>query len=191
MQNDSLVKIVYNNLLSLHRSGFKTWASCIESALYEEGFDAVWDNQTCDLVVINAFSESVFTRYHTTWKSVISNIQICPKLRTYCKFKEDIYCEPYLYMIKDFKLRKVMSRFRLSNHSLEIEKGWHQKPKIPVDMRLCKVCESNITEDEVHFLMLCPAYQELRQLYYDIRRELGLETYDFISILNCDKTCCM
>ena len=56
-------------------------------------------------------------------------------------------------------------------------------------MRLCKVCESNITEDEVHFLMLCPAYQELRQLYYDIRRELGLETYDFISILNCDKTC--
>ena len=190
MQDDSLIKIVYNNLLSLHRSGFKTWASCIEKALCEEGFCDVWDSQTCNLAFVNAFSVSVYTRYHHTWKSVINNIDVCPKLRTYCSFKEDIYCKPYLYMIKDFKLRKIMSRFRLSNHTLENEKGRHQKPKVPVNLRLCKACNSNINiEDEVHFLMLCPAYDEARQFYFATRRELVSGECDFISILNCDKTC--
>ena len=30
MQDNSLIKVVYNNLLSRHRSGFKTWVTCIK-----------------------------------------------------------------------------------------------------------------------------------------------------------------
>ena len=190
MQNDSLVKIVYDNLLSLHRSGFRTWATHIKNALYQEGLGEVWDSQICNVPIVNAFSVSVYNRYQTNWISMINNTDTCPKLRTYCTFKHDIYCEPYLYVIKDFKLRKLLSRFRLSNHSLEIEKGRHQKPKVPAHLRLCKVCKSDVNiENEAHFLLSCPAYDELRQLYFNIRRECGLDCDDFISILNCEITC--
>ena len=62
-----------------------------------------------------------------------------------------------------FKHRRALTRFRVSSHSLEIENGRHCKPKIPVDQRLCKCCTSQSIEDEVHFLIQCELYADLRQ----------------------------
>ena len=61
----------------------------------------------------------------------------------------------------------MLTRFRLSNHVLEIEKGRHCKPKLPVEERICRICNNNTIEDEYHFICVCPAYQTLRQEYID------------------------
>ena len=45
------------------------------------------------------------------------------KLRTYAIFKKEIGIECYLTNIKNFKLRKQVTKFRLPNHELEIEQG--------------------------------------------------------------------
>ena len=111
-----------------------------------------------------------------------------PQLRTYSLFKKEFIIEPYLLQVVDYKLRKVIARFRLSNHDLKVETGRHCKPKIPLEQRICRLCKENVIEDETHFLMCCPAYSQLRETLITIRNQDGLIN-DFISVVSCDKTC--
>ena len=53
-----------------------------------------------------------------------------------------------------------MSSFRLVSQLLEIEMGRHNN--IPREQRFCKVCNMQQTESEYHFLLVCPAYNNLR-----------------------------
>ena len=51
-----------------------------------------------------------------------------------------------------------MTKFRLSNHELMIEKGRHLK--LEISERKCPFCHS--IEDETQFLIVCPNYVPLR-----------------------------
>ena len=57
------------------------------------------------------------------------------------------------------KHKIALSRFRLSNHNLMIEKGRHLK--IDKSDRKCFFCTNQI-ENESHFLISCPLYSPLR-----------------------------
>ena len=80
------------------------------------------------------------------------------KLRTYSLFKTDVGCERYLHEITNMKIRQSLTKFRLSNNSLNIEKLRHTTPKTPKEQRFCPFCPKEV-EDEVHFLIQCPTYQ--------------------------------
>ena len=80
------------------------------------------------------------------------------KLRTYALFKTQMGCEKYLHEIKNVGTRQSLTKFRLSNHILNIEKGRHTTPKTPKELRFCPFCPNNV-EDEVHFLLSCPVYR--------------------------------
>ena len=59
-----------------------------------------------------------------------------------------------------------LARFRCSNHKLAIEEGRHNA--INLENRLCKFCDSIqvcVIEDEFHFLLICPLFNELRDNY--------------------------
>ena len=56
--------------------------------------------------------------------------------------------------------RKVITRWRLSNHKLRIETGRYTRPKTPREDRKCNIC--NLLEDENHVIFFCPAYDEIR-----------------------------
>ena len=81
----------------------------------------------------------------------------------YKLFKNAFSREPYLDHINCFHLRKVVSKFRCSDHRLEIETGRHRKLK--VEERICQLCKENI-ETELHFLQECPLYRKLRTKYF-------------------------
>ena len=88
-------------------------------------------------------------------------------MQTYITFKKDFRLESYLLYVKDFKLRKLYSKLRLSSHDLEVERGRYQKPRIPREDRLCKMCNVSI-EDKEHFFIGCNAYDQLRQQYFKL-----------------------
>ena len=52
------------------------------------------------------------------------------------------------------------SRFRCSAHKLMIEEGRYRN--IARMHLLCQYCNMNILEDEFHFLLVCPAYKDIR-----------------------------
>ena len=67
--------------------------------------------------------------------------------------------EPELYLDTNiFERRRNITKLRISDHSLLIEKGRHLK--IPREQRLCTKCK--IIEDEEHFLFHCKLNVDLR-----------------------------
>ena len=98
------------------------------------------------------------------WYSVISGSDgplhnQSSKLRFYKLFKTSFHGEPYLDFVSDFKLRRKITKFRCSDHALEIEVGRHRK--LNVEDRLCKLCNVDV-ESELHFLQICPLYNKIR-----------------------------
>ena len=102
------------------------------------------------------------------------------KLRFYKTFKHDLSREHYLSIIHDFQLRKNITKFRCSDHKLEIEVGRHKKLK--VEERICKVCDANVVETELHFLSCCPLYEDLRIRYFGNSPKYQNE---WLNILKC------
>ena len=88
------------------------------------------------------------------------------KLRTYAKFKTTFNLENYLLSIKCIYSRILFTKLRISAHDL-IETGHYTKPKkTPVENRLCRFCKSNKIEDEPHFILHCPFYNDLRNALF-------------------------
>ena len=59
-----------------------------------------------------------------------------------------------------------MTKLRLSNHNLSIEKRRHQN--VPLSDRSCPFCPEHL-ENELHFLIKCPTYANLRaRLFADV-----------------------
>jgi len=69
----------------------------------------------------------------------------------------------YLQVIKNVQLRQTLSRFRCSNHRLEVECGKHTKPEsVPKRDKVCHMCSLGVVEDEDHLLLVCPAHHDIR-----------------------------
>ena len=84
------------------------------------------------------------------------------KAETYRSVKTEIYFEKYLFSINNHKHRSALSRLRLSSHCLQIEKGRHHKHPLPRSERFCPSCQNEI-EDEPHFIIKCPLYDQERE----------------------------
>jgi hypothetical protein len=69
------------------------------------------------------------------------NIYICRL------FKYNFSFEPYLLYLSEEK-RKLLTKFRISAHKLEIEHGRYHK--LPIANRICGPCKTEVG-DEIHF----------------------------------------
>jgi hypothetical protein len=69
-------------------------------------------------------------------------------------------CGIYSSMLCDY-YRTVLTRWRLSNHDLQIETGRYTVPYTPREDRLCTLCGA--IEDEHHVIFDCPRYDDLRR----------------------------
>ena len=85
------------------------------------------------------------------------------KQGTYALFKTTFQKEKYLSFIKDADVRKCFMSFRISTHTLEIERGRYKN--IDAKNRFCKQCHSEAVEDEKHFVFNCNLYGSLRQQF--------------------------
>ena len=52
----------------------------------------------------------------------------------------------------------------MSSHMLEIERGRYKRPQVAPENRLCRQCDWDRAEDEIHFLLECPKYNHIRSV---------------------------
>ena len=116
------------------------------------------------------FKEMVMTKYRTKW---LVEINDKPKLRTYCQFKTVYECEKYVVYDLSKSQRSLCSQFRLGILPLHVETGRFIGTEL--DQRLCSYCELGEVEDEIHFLLYCPLYHDLRKTLFD-KVHVGLST---------------
>ena len=135
--------------------------------LVEMGCTELYENNYVSLIDQKRVICKMKERYQTSFMtSCMQDLGTFPILRTYVQFKTEFEMEEYLLVVKDYKIRKCISKFRLSNHNLMIEKGRHMKPKVPIEVRVCNLC--NVIEDELHFLMVCPKFCQERVILFSI-----------------------
>ena len=84
------------------------------------------------------------------------------KLRTYRLYKSDLQTETYVKLPLRRDHRRILAMFRCGNLPLHTKTGRFANPKIPVEQRTCFHCPQNI-ENELHFLIECPFYDDLRR----------------------------
>lgn len=146
---------------SLHSGNKKCWYSCVEHLL------KYLDTEMKTLMKNKKLSKSLIykkllLKYNIIWNSELFNNRNGKisgnKLRTYRTFKNNISLEKYLSVLKEDQ-RILFTKFRISAHKLEIEKGRYSG--LRVEERLCKLCNLE-TEDETHFLLQCPILEQGR-----------------------------
>ena len=162
-----LVSLSYDNSLKNNL----TWSTTIKDTFSNVGqlelfltngireklpYDLFFD-RACDIFYQDAFAE-IHRRES--------------KLRTYAKLKTKIGLENYLLNISNIEDRISLTKIRLSNHKLNIEVGRHNK--IPKHERFCPFCPTLI-EDEMHFLLLCPAYSRIRVQLFEKLNIISLQ----------------
>ena len=115
---------------------------------------------------IHDFVQTIKDNYTSFWKH---HIKYSSKLSFYSTFKKHYNLEEYLNIIKDPNQRRLFSKFRISNHKLEIEFGRYSD--VPRQERLCKYCNKLAVEDEFHFSFECEKYENLRNNSHNILKD--------------------
>ena len=114
-----------------------------------------------------------------------------PKLLLYKLFKRNIETEKYLTANLSRHERSLIAKLRTGTLPLAIETGRFRK--IPLEDRLCILCNSNSIEDEKHYICVCLFYDDLRQKLY---RELNIDSNEcldemFVKIMTTNKIYCL
>uniref|UniRef100_A0A9J8AFQ2 ribonuclease H n=1 Tax=Cyprinus carpio carpio TaxID=630221 RepID=A0A9J8AFQ2_CYPCA len=102
-------------------------------------------------------------KYVTHWTNTIKNQH---KLECYSALNREYTMANYLSTVTDVKLRKTLTMYRLSEHSLAVETGRRRQTWLSHEERLCSHCILGEIETELHFLTDCPKYQTIRYHYY-------------------------
>ena len=79
------------------------------------------------------------------------------------KLRKDDYKTEYYLNFPNTKTRKLICKFRVSDHPLAIETGRYKN--IPRNLRLCSVC--NLIDDEIHFFLKCKINENIRTNFID------------------------
>ena len=85
------------------------------------------------------------------------------------------------------ELRNILTKLRLSSHKLRIESDRHIRNRTPRELRYCILCNVNDVEDEHHFVLVCPAFTELRKKYIEAYYYRNPSVFKFCELLKTDK----
>ena len=176
---ETLVKQAYNLSQEGEVSQFE-WIASVKFLLQFIGMEEYFQNPS-DInknKFIMECKAKLKEKIVENWHSYMANTGVSNKLRFYKTFKQSYSKESYLNYVSGFHLRKFITKFRCSDHTLEIEKGRHRK--LLVEERLCKLCRTDVVT-ELHFLQRCPVYENIRtQVFGDELRN------NWIDILKCE-----
>ena len=153
--------------------GGKSWCSDVKTILTKVDFlTNFYDKTPVDLKYIE---NQLLDNHRVDWSN---KIQTVSKLRTYREFKSEFKTEKYLLSNMTKLEKSHFAQFRCGILPLRVETGRYSG--LSVHERTCNICNSNETEDEIHFLFKCACYHDLRQSLID----KATETKSFFLLLN-------
>ena len=109
------------------------------------------------------------TSYLTNWEN---ETKILNKLNCYLTLKTEYKNAEYLYSVRDTKQRQILTKYRLREHQLSIEKGRHKKTWLPKEEHLCGHCITGEVETEMHFFLRNTPFTNLFQENISINSQL-------------------
>jgi hypothetical protein len=156
-------------LFDLNSNIKNSWSSYVKSLFSELGLlDVFASKQLCDLDVIKSLISQNFTQY---WQNQLLSK---PKLRFYRIYKTVPTVENYVLLNLSSVERSYMAQLRLGILPIEVETGRFRS--IPLENRICKLCNLDTIENEKHILFKCSLYNDIRNIWLG---KLRLSVPDF------------
>jgi hypothetical protein len=136
----------------------KTWCKYTRDLLTELHLVEIWQTEAVGTEEDwnKLVRERIHEREEIKWRT---QCLLRPKLRTYCKIKKDLRFEPYLQIHHRGGIPEL-AKIRGGSNRLRIEQGRYEKEQ--VSQRVCRLCANGSVEDESHFMLQCPVYDDLR-----------------------------
>ena len=125
------------------------WSQVAKCCLDESG---IGSGSKSEAIFNMIFKRLMDTFYQEAFRDINRNGS---KLRTSAKLKTDIGMAKYLTHSRHIDSRIALTKIRLSNHDLMIEKGRHSG--VNKTERFCPFC-TDIVESEEHFLLRCATF---------------------------------
>ena len=114
---------------------------------------------------IDNFKQSMLVKQNVDLKA---RFLFMPKLRTFNTFKNFVTTQTYLLKPITFIQKQLLAKIRLSSITIRIETGRFERPKLPVEARLCPCCkDQKSVENEEHFIFHCFQYNNLREIWIE------------------------
>ena len=157
MQGIYIICKVYK--IMLHDSNCCNWASKIKELLFHFNFNDVWEAQSADdpQLFIRTLKQRMIEESDNNW---LINLNGSNRYSVYKRYKQFRYKENYLNVISSGISRRVASRF-LMGVSLIMT---HKLRFIQDNDTVCPMCMEE-EEDEIHFILHCHVYHDLRLKY--------------------------
>ena len=109
---------------------------------------------------LKEFKDRLLTLYKQEWAT---SLRTNDRFSFYSTFKSNFSLSPYLKDLEHAKVRNVRIRLRLGVPPLKTHKLRFATNTTQADLT-CPFCR-NDTETEMHFILICPRYKEIRELY--------------------------
>ena len=152
-ENDnSLVKIAYE----LNKQENLNWYKSVQAITNSLNLNNHFDNPDPEINFKYISKLSIYNGIRQQWMKALKSNK---KLTFYSIIKKEMCFEQYLQNMSNYKDRKILTKFRCSNHSLQIEKGRHSNT--PRKDRICQLCNKQV-ETEKHLLTYCPKFNSIR-----------------------------
>lgn len=138
------------------------WLSYIKQLINNLGFGYIWNckEQFNEHLFLHEVKQRLTDMFIQEGHGYFENSPKCTMYKHLCyNFEVQEYLTkpiPTVYV-------QFISKYRLSSHQLEIERGRFYN--IHRNERVCKLCSLSQIEDEFHFILICPFYKEIRKLY--------------------------
>lgn len=157
-----LICDAYIESKKLHSENKPCWFNCVDEILSYFNIDINNIMGKSTHVLKRHIFKVIIQKYKKIWNTELFRDNRSGKggnkLRTYRLFKNKYEYEPYLDW-GDYRQRRLLTKFRISTHNLEVETGRYKN--IPFDQRTCKLCNQTV-EDEIHFLFECTSLSHVR-----------------------------
>ena len=152
--NNTLAKLA----LEYNKREQLPWFRTINAVMKLIGCDNLLSNPIApEINVVELLTKKLLEISHRSWSTALKSNK---KLSFYRSFKKSLDFEAYLDYVTFYKDRKLFTKFRCSNHLLEIEKGRHHN--VSKGNRICKMCNKQV-ETEKHYLLFCPKLNKVRE----------------------------
>ena len=188
MSSERVPKQAFLWSCSLSDSGKVTWASHASDLLDRLDLhifspDGLQSNKFYDCLW-----DALANKFLQNWFQTVNNVEASSsesggKLALYRLIKHFPETEPYCRASLSVGVRRVLAGLRAGCLPLQIELGRYTTPKTPLNLRICKLCNDGI-EDQEHFLFRCRALTAPRNDFFSRIQTLNP---DFLSYTLPDK----
>ena len=165
MDETRLTRKIFDWSYSVSLSNVKTWEHNVKKYLREANMSHYAGKEPVNTKAsLSMFRDYLNKKDKADWARNVwddtNNETNGNKLRLYRCFKSDIFVETYVTTIMPFAHKRGLAMLRCGSLPLEVELG--RRKKLLLENRICKMCTDEKIEDEIHFLLECPLYDDLR-----------------------------